>query len=190
MNTNEEQIDPTEAEEVVENEAVEPTPVEAEAEQAEPEAEPVKEAAPEEEPVRLQLMRLQADFDNYRKRMARDRISLTQQANKNMLEELLPVIDHYEMGLQTARQHDADGAVVAGFDMVFTQLNNLLTKFGLKEIEAMGLEFNPHVHEAVSHLPSADVEKDFVMVQTRKGYLLGDKLLRPAQVVVSAGAGE
>jgi len=88
----------------------------------------------EDESLRDQFVRLQADFANFRNRTQRERIELYQRANEDLLLEILPVLDHYEMGLQTAEQHDADQAVVDGFKMVFDQFQNVLNKFNLKPI--------------------------------------------------------
>jgi len=144
----------------------------------------------EDESLRDQFVRLQADFANFRNRTQRERIELYQRANEDLLLEILPVLDHYEMGLQTAEQHDADKAVVDGFKMVFDQFQNVLNKFNLKPIEAVGQEFDPHKHEALTHMPSDEYPAEVCSNQVRRGYMFGDKLLRAAQVVVSSGPAE
>ena len=162
--------------------------------------EPVAPVAPagskanEEEAVSLeietlkdQMLRLRADFDNYRRRAARDRQDQAARAAEDLLLELLPVADHFEVGLKTARELGAAPDVVEGFQMVFEQFQGVLRQAGLEPIEAEGQLFNPAIHEADSHLPSADAPADVVIEQTRRGYLLGGKLLRAAQVVVSRG---
>jgi molecular chaperone GrpE len=154
----------------------------------EPEIEPVVEEIEEEEPLRLQFIRLQADFDNYRKRVARERTDLYLRANQDLIEELLPVIDHYEMGLENAMKHEADSSMVDGFKMVFDQMQKVLGKFNVTPIDSLGEAFDPHTQEAVSHLPSAEYAENLVMAQVRRGYKIGDKLLRAAQVVVSSGS--
>ncbi len=141
----------------------------------------------EEESLRDQFVRLQADFANFRNRTQRERVELYQRANEDLLLEILPVLDHYEMGLQTAEQHDADQAVVDGFKMVYDQFQNVLNKFKLEAIEAVGEEFDPHKHEALTHMPSDEYPAEVCSNQVRRGYLFGDKLLRAAQVVVSSG---
>jgi len=141
----------------------------------------------EEESLRDQFVRLQADFANFRNRTQRERIELYQRANEDLLLEILPVLDHYEMGLQTAGQHDADKAVVDGFKLVFDQFQNVLNKFNLKPIEAVGEAFDPHQHEALTHMPSDEYPAEVCSNQVRRGYMFGDKLLRAAQVVVSSG---
>ncbi len=144
----------------------------------------------EEEGLRDQFVRLQADFANFRNRTQRERIELYQRANEDLLLEILPVLDHYEMGLQTAEQHNADKAVVDGFKMVYDQFQNVLKKFNLVAIEAVGETFDPHKHEALTHMPSEEYPAEICSNQVRRGYMFGDKLLRAAQVVVSSGKPE
>lgn len=140
----------------------------------------------EPDPVEMRLLRLQADFDNFRKRMIRERQEWTQRAIEDLLQELLPVLDHFEMGLQTAEKHETDPAVQDGFRMVYAQLLASLKKSGLEVVEAEGKPFDPHLHEAITHVPTPDHEPDMVISQTRRGYLLGQRLLRAAQVVISS----
>ncbi len=144
----------------------------------------------EEEGLRDQFVRLQADFANFRNRTQRERIELYQRANEDLLLEILPVLDHYELGLQNAEQHDADPAVLDGFKLVLDQFQNVLNKFNLKPIEAVGEVFDPHHHEALTHMPSNDYPAEVCSNQVRRGYMFGDKLLRAAQVVVSSGSAE
>ena len=151
---------------------------------------PIIEEEEEDESLRDQFVRLQADFANFRNRTQRERVELYQRANEDLLLEILPVLDHYEMGLQTADQHNADQAVVDGFKMVFDQFQNVLNKFNLEPIEAVGQEFDPHKHEALTNMPSEEYAEGICMNQVRRGYLFSDKLLRAAQVVVSSGPAE
>ncbi len=133
------------------------------------------------------LLRLQADFDNFRKRVQRERGDWYQQANEDLILQLLPILDHFELGLHTAEKHQVDPAVIDGFRMVYDQLEQTLAKFQLSPIDAEGRDFDPHQHEAITHVPSEEHPADTVVAQTRRGYKLGDKLIRPAQVVVSSG---
>ena len=149
-----------------------------------------QEAGPSElETLKDRHLRLQADFDNFRKRTQRERSELQVRATGELVEELLPVLDHFELGLRTASAQQADPAVRDGFQMVFDQLRATLRKFGVQPFDASGV-FDPHQHEAVTHVPSAEHPADTIVTQTRCGYRLGDKLLRPAQVVVSSGPPE
>jgi molecular chaperone GrpE len=144
----------------------------------------------EDESLRDQFVRLQADFANFRNRTQRERVELYQRANEDLLLEVLPVLDHYELGLQTADQHNADQAVVDGFKLVFDQFQNVLKKFNLSPVEAVGEAFDPHKHEALTHMPSDEYAAEICSNQVRRGYMFGDKLLRAAQVVVSSGPAE
>ncbi len=144
----------------------------------------------DEEPIQQQMLRLRADFDNYKKRMIKERSEFGMYATEKLIEGLLPVLDHYEMGLETARNHNIHQDVLQGFEMIYNQLLTELGKSGLSPIEALGQEFDPQVHECISHLPSPDVPHDKVMNQVRRGYRLHNKVLRATQVVVSSGKPE
>jgi len=134
------------------------------------------------------LLRLQADFENFRKRTLREKTELYRNANEDILLELLPVLDHVALALDAAEKHGADPAFMEGFKLVAEQLRSALGKFGLKEIATEALPFDPNCHEAVSHLPSRDVEEGGIMAVARRGYMLGERrVLRAAQVVVSSG---
>lgn len=146
--------------------------------------------AEEEEPLKEQFIRLQADFANFRNRIQRERIELYQRANEDLFMELLPVIDHYEMGLKNAEEHHAESAVVDGFRLVFEQFQGVLKKFNVEPIDAVGKEFDPHKHEALTHMPSDEYAAEVCSNQVRRGYMFGDRLLRAAQVVVSSGPAE
>lgn len=155
-----------------------------------PDTEIIEEHVPvveQEESLRDQFVRLQADFANFRNRTQRERLELYQRANEDLFLEILPVLDHYEMGLQTAEQHNADQAVLDGFKLVFDQFQNVLNKFNLKPIDAVGQLFDPHKHEALTHMPSEEYPAETCSHQIRRGYFFGDKMLRAAQVVVSSG---
>ncbi len=153
-------------------------------EAAEAVVEPVVE---EQEPLQHQMLRLQADFDNFRKRTQREKGEMFLYANETLFLEMLPVIDHFEMGLKSAEEHQTDCSVTDGFRLVYNQLLDLLKKFNVTPIDAIGETFDPHRHEALTHMPS-DHPAEIVIDQARKGYLLGERLLRAAQVVVSSGS--
>ncbi len=147
------------------------------------------EVVEEEEPLQLQLMRMKADFDNFRKRQVRERAEWIVRANEDLFLELLPVLDHYEMGLKSAEEHQADPSVIEGFKLVYNQLLDVLKKSNVTPIETVGQTFDPHHHEALTHMPSEE-PAETIVEEFRKGYMLGDKLLRAAQVVVSSGLPE
>ena len=133
------------------------------------------------------LLRLQADFENFRKRTAREQADVCQRANEDLILRLLPVVDHFELGLRNAQIHHAESAVTEGFQLVYDQMLGVLRDAGLTPIESEGQVFDPQVHEAVSHVPAAEHPADAIITQTRRGYLLGNRVLRAAQVVVSSG---
>jgi molecular chaperone GrpE len=135
------------------------------------------------------MLRLQADFDNFRKRTARERGELGARAIEDLVKALLPVLDHFELGLKSAAEHKVDAAVHDGFQMVYNDLLAALKSFGLAPIDAHSAGFDPHQHEAVAHVPSNEYVADQIVAQTRRGYRLGERLLRPVQVVVSSGPG-
>ena len=131
------------------------------------------------------LQRLAADFDNYRKRVARDQAQLVARAHEGLVKELLPVLDDLERALGAAEVHD-EATVVEGVRLVQRALADLLAREGLEEIAAEGT-FDPHVHEALLSQPAADgVEPGTVLQVVQKGYRLGDRVLRPARVVIAA----
>lgn len=133
------------------------------------------------------LLRTTADFDNFKKRAARERTEAVQFANSTLLQKLLPVLDSFEMALaatQTAK--DAQSASLQkGIAMVQSQLKGILNEAGLEEIDATGKVFDPAQHEAVSQQDTTDVPDGSVVQQIRKGYKLRERLLRPAAVVVA-----
>ncbi len=134
------------------------------------------------------LLRLQADFDNYRKRMMREKADIYRRANEDIMEELLPVLDHMEMALAAVGGSDQHDSLAKGFKLAGEQLFSVLNKFGLTPIETDGVPFDPNVHEAILHMPSTEVPENGIVSRTRAGYMLGGQLLRAAQVVVSSGA--
>jgi len=133
------------------------------------------------------LLRTTADFDNFKKRAAREKIESAQYACFSLMQKLLPVLDNFEMAQSAAAT--AEGAKLAsllsGVQMVQQQLKSALTESGLEEIDAAGKPFDPNFHEAVSQQDSADVPEGNVLQQLRKGYKLKDRLLRPATVIVA-----
>jgi molecular chaperone GrpE len=128
------------------------------------------------------LQRLQADFDNYRKRAARDQESLVARAGERIVKELLPILDDLERALEAAEQHE-EAKLEDGVRLVHRQLEQLLEREGLALVETEG-RFDPHVHEALLTQPS-DADEGSVIEVLQKGYRLGDRVLRPARVVVA-----
>jgi molecular chaperone GrpE len=133
-------------------------------------------------------LRSQADFDNYKKRALREKEEGIKYANSSLLEKLLPIIDNFELGLSAARGEGEKSPIYSGMSMVLKQLTDFLAENGLQPIDAAGQKFDPNLHEAIAHEPSKDVPEGTVLRQTRRGYRLKDRLLRPSSVVVSSGA--
>ena len=133
-------------------------------------------------------LRSVADLDNYRKRMAREKDDAIRYANASFLERLIPILDNFDLGLQAAKAGGSQSAVIDGMTMVFKQLQEFLASCGVETIDATGEHFDPNVHEAIAQEENAEVEDGFVIRQLRKGYRLKDRLIRPANVVVSKGA--
>jgi molecular chaperone GrpE len=131
-----------------------------------------------------QLLRLRADFDNFRKRTLREKTDLYDSATSDLMLDLLPVLDHLQLGIQAAHAHKA---IQEGLRLIFDQLMGVLSKFGLVPFDVERQPFDPARSEAISQMASDQVPEGVVLAQTRRGYMLRDKLLRPAQVVVSSG---
>ncbi len=132
-------------------------------------------------------VRLTADFDNYKKRALRDKTESLKYANEALIERLLPVLDNFDAAL-LAMNNDAGGSVDSlkmGVNMISKQLRDLLTDFGLSEVDALGVEFDHNLHEAVSQKVTEDAPEGQVVEQLRKGYKLKDRLVRAASVVVA-----
>ena len=128
-------------------------------------------------------LRTAAEMDNLRKRTTREREEAIRYANQRLLEELLPVIDNFEMGMQAAAQ-DPTSMIYIGMDMVRKQLNEFLSSQGVEELATSG-NFDPNVHEAVAEEDCSKGEEGRILRVARRGYKLRDRLLRPASVVVS-----
>ncbi|MEE2808512.1 MAG: nucleotide exchange factor GrpE [Verrucomicrobiota bacterium] len=134
--------------------------------------------------------RNQAELDNYRKRMARDKTDAIKFANAGLLCELLPVIDSFQMGLDAAKSEDSESIITKGMEMVQKQLDEFFITQGATEISAIGQAFDPNLHEAISQEESDEIPEGNIISQIRKGYQLHDRLLRAANVIVSKGPKE
>ena len=158
---------------------------------------PTPETAPEPSPadpreveiaaLKDRLMRLQADFDNFRKRTLRDREDTSRRAAESLLKELLPVADHLDLGIRAAHTAHLKHTVVEGLEGVLKQLQAVLEKAGVTPIETHQQPFDPHCHECVAHIPSEAHLEGIIIEETRKGYKLGNYVLRASQVIVSTG---
>ncbi len=127
-------------------------------------------------------LRLYAEYDNYRKRTAREKNETYQNASAKCISDLLPVIDSFERSLKS---ECADENFRNGMNMIWGQLKEFLNKMNVTEIEALGKEFDPNIHNAISRQEGTDYDADRVCAVYQKGYMLGDKLIRPAMVAVA-----
>jgi molecular chaperone GrpE len=130
------------------------------------------------------LLRKTAEFDNFRKRTERERQQLAEAAAADLIGELLPLVDDLERAL---RAEGRDDAIRKGVELIHKQLLDTLRKRGVRPIEALGADFDPHYHMAVSHEPANGRRDGEVIEEFRRGYMLGDRLLRPAMVKVAKG---
>ena len=133
------------------------------------------------------LQRLKAEFDNYRKRVARDQQELAARAHERLVKELVPILDDLERALEAVTQHE-EAQLEEGVRLVHRSLGDLLAREGLTEVETTG-KFDPHTQEALLSQPSSEEEGSVIQV-LQKGYSLGDRVVRPARVVISAGPGD
>jgi molecular chaperone GrpE len=133
------------------------------------------------------LLRKSAEFDNYRKRVDRDRQNLSDAAAASMLEELLPLMDDLERALKVEAAAEGGEAYRRGVELIHRQLGEILRKRGVRPIEAIGVDFDPHYHQAVTYEPAEGRREGVVIQEFRRGYMLGDRLLRPSMVKVAKG---
>ena len=134
-------------------------------------------------------LRTQAELENYRKRAAREMDDQRRYANLYLMRDLLPVLDNVQRAIEAAdNSGDSASGLVEGFKMVAEQLQGVLKQYNCQEIAAMGEKFDPHLHEAVLQQPSEDHEPGIVMQVLQTGFQLHDRVVRPTQVIVSAGS--
>ncbi|SEH57642.1 molecular chaperone GrpE [Ruminococcus flavefaciens] len=127
-------------------------------------------------------LRLYAEYDNYRKRTAKEKTETYQNASAQCIEKILPVLDSFERSLEA---ECSDENFKNGMAMIYNQMKNFLTQMNVTEIEALGAEFDPNVHNAIQQLDGTDYASNHVCSVFQKGYMLGDKLVRPAMVAVA-----
>ena len=149
--------------------------------------EQLKEQASKADEHWQQMLRVVADFENFKKRAARERQEVSKYANESLLEKLIPVLDNLDMALASASsaQNSTVQQLQAGVSMIHQQLKTALAEAGLEEVDASNKMFDPNWHEAISQQESAEIPEGQVLQQVRKGYKLRDRLLRPASVVVA-----
>ncbi len=150
-----------------------------------PEVDPLAQAQQQVAELKDRLLRSQADWDNSRKRILREKEEAVRYASEALLEKLLPVLDNFEMGMEAAKTATDAKAISQGFEMVLAQLQQVMKEAGVEAVDAVGHPFDPHRHEALGHHESDDHPEGHVLRQMRKGYKLKDRLLRPASVFVA-----
>ncbi|HBP65331.1 MAG TPA: nucleotide exchange factor GrpE [Desulfosporosinus sp.] len=132
-----------------------------------------------------QLQRLQADFDNYRKRTQKEKIELIKYASERLVGDLLPVLDNFDRAVSAAKVNPDFTSFSQGVEMILRQMQTALSKEGLKAMEAVGQPFDPNLHDAVLRVESEEYPENTVVEEVQKGYYLKEKLLRPCMVKVS-----
>lgn len=142
-----------------------------------------KEAAASHE----RYLRAVADLENFRKRALREKEEVRQFGTAAVMEDIVPILDNLNLGLAAAKQQGEGRAIADGVALVLEQLKATLARHGLNEVNPAGQAFDPHLHECITHQPSAEVPEEKVMQVVRPGYMLNGRLLRPASVVVSSG---
>jgi molecular chaperone GrpE len=137
------------------------------------------------EDMKGKYLRLYAEFENYKKKVQKDKEEFSKYCHESIVYELLPVIDNLEMALKHAGEGEAAGSLAQGVENTLRELNRTLEKFGVAAIEALNKEFDPAYHHAMSQIERSDMENNTVADEFRKGYLYKDKVLRPSLVAVS-----
>lgn len=160
-------------------------------ESAEQEADTAGAAQAELETLRKQAdenleryLRVQADFDNFRRRSRQEKEDFAKYASSKLVEQLLPVLDNFERAIQSSKDSKDFDSLLKGIEMTFRQLDQVLEQEGLKRMEAAGQPFNPEYHQAIMQVESEEHEEGTVVEELQKGYLFKDKVLRPAMVKV------
>ncbi len=145
----------------------------------------VKEKAKLAEERFERLLRLQAEFENYRKRANKERAEFLQYATEDLICDLLPVMDNFDRAIESAKNSNNSEALLQGIEMVQKQMKEVLGRKGLGRIESLGKEFNPNEHEAMAHVESDEHPESTVLEELQPGYRLKEKVIRPAIVKVS-----
>ncbi len=146
----------------------------------------VEELRKQAEENHQRFLRTQADFDNYRRRTQKEKEEFAKYASLKLIEQLLPVVDNFDRALAASKDSSDYEALSKGLDMIFRQLEQVLANEGLKPMEAVGQPFNPEYHQAIMQVESDEYEEGIVVEEVQKGYLLKDKVIRPAMVKVSS----
>ena len=144
----------------------------------------------ERDSLQDRLLRKQAEFENYKKRIERERAEYVQFASAELMREMLNALDSFDLAIRNAGSEKSAGEnMLRGLDLVYKQFQDTLGRFGLKAIEVKGQPFDPNYHQAVSTVPAGELEENTVVDELRRGYTLNGRLLRPAMVSVSVSGG-
>jgi molecular chaperone GrpE len=154
--------------------------------QADTQPDPLEELRREKDSLQDRLLRTAAEFDNYRKRVERERRELADYMKADVLAEILPIVDNFERALQSPSPEGEP--LRKGVELIHKQMLDFLRKRGVTPIEALGADFDPNFHQAVIHETSPSHREGEVIEELQRGYMLGDKLLRPAMVKVAKAA--
>jgi len=133
-----------------------------------------------------QLKYLQADFDNYRKRMVREFQEVSQRSNEKLIASVLNVVDDLERAIETGKKTDNTGPLLEGVQMVYKNLYAILEREGLTRIEAVGKPFDPNMHEILTKVPTDTHEDGIVIEEARKGFMFKGKVMRPSVVMIAS----
>jgi molecular chaperone GrpE len=140
----------------------------------------------EKQDAMLLLQRIQADFDNFRRRSRKEKEEIINSATANLVENLLPILDNFQRALNAEKKESEDDLFYKGVEMIFTGLYQVLEKEGLKTVEAVGCQFNPSCHEAVMQIEAnEEYPENIVVEEMQKGYIFNDKVLRPSMVKIA-----
>ena len=145
----------------------------------------LEQATAENKDLKEKFLRIAAEFDNYRKRTAREFEDIIKRANVRLLRELVDIVDNFERALSVDSEDHTHKAYRQGVELIYNQLAGLLAKEGVTPIEAVGQPFDPHYHEAVMQTDSDEYDEGIVAQEIQKGYRLGDKVLRHSRVIVN-----
>ena len=150
----------------------------------------VQETYSKNEDLQDKYVRVLADLENLKRRQIKERDEAVQRTRSQIMGDLLPSLDAFQMGMQEAEKDESTKNIFVGISMAFKQMENVLGEYGLEIINPDGSEFDPKFHEALSYQESDDVKEGFVLKTIRIGYRIKDKLLRPASVIISKGKEE
>ena len=150
----------------------------------------IQETYSKNEDLQDKYVRVLADLENLKRRQIKEREEAVQRTRSQIMGDLLPSLDAFQMGMQEAEKEESTKNIFVGISMAFKQMENVLGEYGLEIINPDGSEFDPKFHEALSYQASEDVKEGFVLQTIRIGYRIKDKLLRPASVIISKGKEE